>query len=54
MWIHGYGFPRYKGGSTYYADQVGLGSVAKALKRYNRQGKELSTFMARQKTFHTD
>lgn len=52
VWIHGYGFPRYKGGLTYYADQIGLGSVAKTLKRYNREGKALSTFMARQKTFH--
>ncbi|WP_288096070.1 3-hydroxyacyl-CoA dehydrogenase NAD-binding domain-containing protein [Pseudomonas sp.] len=53
VWIHGYGFPSYKGGLTYYADQMGLGSVAKALKRHNRDaGKDLSTFMARQKTFH--
>ncbi|KAB0488308.1 short chain enoyl-CoA hydratase /3-hydroxyacyl-CoA dehydrogenase [Pseudomonas reinekei] len=52
VWIHGYGFPRYKAGLTYYADQVGLGVVAKALKRYNREGRELSTFMARQKKFH--
>lgn len=55
VWIHGYGFPRYKGGLTYYADQVGLGYVVKALKGYNREaGKELSQFMARQETFHTD
>lgn len=54
VWIHGYGFPRYKGGLTYYADQVGLDYVEKALKRYNREaGKNLSTFMTRQKTFHT-
>ncbi|WP_335720309.1 3-hydroxyacyl-CoA dehydrogenase NAD-binding domain-containing protein [Pseudomonas corrugata] len=52
VWIHGYGFPRYKGGLTYYADQIGLGSVASALKHYNREGKELAMFMARQKTFH--
>ncbi|QHF03201.1 3-hydroxybutyryl-CoA epimerase [Pseudomonas asturiensis] len=53
VWIHGYGFPRYKGGLTYYADQVGLSHVANALKRYNREaGKDLSAFMARQKTFH--
>ena len=55
VWIHGYGFPRYKGGLTYYADQVGLGSVVRTLKRYNPEAaKELSTLMARQKTFHSD
>ncbi|PIB42105.1 3-hydroxybutyryl-CoA epimerase [Pseudomonas sp. 2822-15] len=54
VWIHGYGFPRYKGGLTYYADQIGLGAVVRALKRYNLEGKALSTFMTRQKTFHSN
>ncbi|OOL35119.1 hypothetical protein BOO94_25240 [Pseudomonas sp. FSL W5-0299] len=53
VWVHGYGFPRYKGGLTYYADQTGLGYVAKALKRYNPEsGRALSAFMTQRKTFH--
>lgn len=53
VWIHGYGFPRYKGGLTYHADQRGLGYVAKALTRYNPEaGKALLAFMTRRKTFH--
>ncbi len=53
VWVHGYGFPRYKGGLTYYADQTGLGYVAKALKRYNPEsGRALSAFMTHRKTFH--
>jgi len=53
VWIHGYGFPRYKGGLTYYADQIGLNYVSKSIKRYNPDaGKELSAYMTHRKTFH--
>ncbi|WP_313740573.1 3-hydroxyacyl-CoA dehydrogenase NAD-binding domain-containing protein [Pseudomonas sp.] len=34
VWIHGYGFPRYRGGLLYYADQVGLQPIAEALQRW--------------------
>lgn len=31
VWIHGYGFPRYRGGLLYHADQIGLGVIREAL-----------------------
>ena len=31
-YVHGYGFPRYRGGPMYYADQVGLENVVATLK----------------------
>ena len=31
VWIHGYGFPRYRGGLLYHADQVGLSRISEAL-----------------------
>lgn len=53
VWINGYGFPRYRGGLTYYADQLGLEYVAKSIKRYNADaGKELSAFLSRRSRFH--
>ncbi|WP_339437632.1 3-hydroxyacyl-CoA dehydrogenase NAD-binding domain-containing protein [Pseudomonas sp. EL_65y_Pfl1_R32] len=53
VWIHGYGFPRYKGGLTYCADRIGLNQVADSLKRYNPSaGKELSAFLSSRKSFH--
>lgn len=32
VWLHGYGFPRWRGGPLYYADQVGLGEVLHAIR----------------------
>jgi 3-hydroxyacyl-CoA dehydrogenase len=31
VWLHGYGFPRQRGGPLYYADQVGLHEVRAAI-----------------------
>ncbi len=33
VYLNGYGFPAYRGGPMFYADQVGLAEVARALKR---------------------
>ncbi len=39
VWIHGYGFPRYRGGPMFYADTVGLKKVYDAVTRfYEEQG----------------
>jgi 3-hydroxyacyl-CoA dehydrogenase len=27
IWLHGYGFPAYRGGPMFWADQVGLGKI---------------------------
>lgn len=37
VWIHGYGFPAYRGGPMYHADEVGLSAVHEALLKYARQ-----------------
>ncbi|MGB5132146.1 MAG: 3-hydroxyacyl-CoA dehydrogenase family protein, partial [Steroidobacteraceae bacterium] len=34
IWCNGYGFPRHRGGPMFHADTVGLGTVAKAMRRY--------------------
>ena len=34
IWIHGYGFPRYRGGLLYYADQIGLTQIGEALEQW--------------------
>ena len=33
VWMHGYGFPRYRGGPMFWADRVGLGAIRDALGR---------------------
>ncbi|MGE5147800.1 MAG: 3-hydroxyacyl-CoA dehydrogenase NAD-binding domain-containing protein [Candidatus Eiseniibacteriota bacterium] len=33
VWIYGYGFPRYRGGPMFYADQVGVKTVYETIKR---------------------
>ena len=33
VWVHGYGFPRHRGGPMFWADGVGLGVIADALRR---------------------
>ncbi|GLU32449.1 3-hydroxyacyl-CoA dehydrogenase NAD-binding domain-containing protein [Trinickia caryophylli] len=35
--VHGYGFPRYRGGPMKYADTLGLANVLAALRRYERE-----------------
>lgn len=34
VWIHGYGFPRYRGGLLYHADQVGLARICAAIEQW--------------------
>ena len=34
IWLHGFGFPAYRGGPMYYADQLGLAAVHERLLRY--------------------
>ena len=34
VWVYGYGWPIYRGGPCYYADQVGLKNVVAALEKY--------------------
>jgi 3-hydroxyacyl-CoA dehydrogenase len=34
VWIYGYGFPVYRGGPMYYADQIGLSIVYQAILKY--------------------
>ncbi len=36
IWLHGFGFPAYRGGPMFYADQVGLGQVLGRLNEYRR------------------
>ena len=36
-WIYGYGFPIYRGGPMYYADQIVLEAVYEKLKRLEAQ-----------------
>ena len=37
VWIYGYGFPVYRGGPMFYADQVGLKVVYEAILKYQGQ-----------------
>jgi 3-hydroxyacyl-CoA dehydrogenase len=37
IWIHGYGFPTWRGGPMFYANTVGLDYVAKRLTEFARQ-----------------
>ncbi|MFC1664248.1 3-hydroxyacyl-CoA dehydrogenase NAD-binding domain-containing protein, partial [Pseudomonadota bacterium] len=42
IWLHGYGFPVYRGGPMYYADQVGLRKVYDTMSRlHDRHGEPL-------------
>jgi 3-hydroxyacyl-CoA dehydrogenase len=36
VYLHGYGFPRYRGGPMYWADTLGLKRVADAIAQYHR------------------
>ena len=35
VWLHGYGFPRYRGGLLYHADQCGLERIVSALEGWS-------------------
>jgi 3-hydroxyacyl-CoA dehydrogenase len=37
VWIYGYGFPVYRGGPMYYADQIGLKVIYDAVLKYQQQ-----------------
>ena len=37
IWVYGYGWPTYRGGLTYYADQVGLNNIVDDLERLSKQ-----------------
>jgi 3-hydroxyacyl-CoA dehydrogenase len=37
IWLEGFGFPRYRGGPMFYADQVGLEAIRVRLERYRDQ-----------------
>jgi 3-hydroxyacyl-CoA dehydrogenase len=37
VWINGYGWPVYRGGPMYYADQIGLDKVLARMKAYQAQ-----------------
>ena len=37
VWIHGFGFPRYRGGPMFYADTVGLKKVYGAVARFHEE-----------------
>ena len=40
VYVHGYGFPKYRGGPLYHADQLGLGSVYEDALALHRQSGE--------------
>jgi 3-hydroxyacyl-CoA dehydrogenase len=44
VYINGYGFPAWRGGPMFYADQVGLSEVARALRHMAAQPKSDTTF----------
>lgn len=37
IWINGYGFPKYRGGPMFYADQIGLRKVVDRIRHYASQ-----------------
>jgi 3-hydroxyacyl-CoA dehydrogenase len=37
VWLHGYGFPRYRGGPMFYADLIGIKTVYEGLLKYADQ-----------------
>ena len=37
VWLHGYGFPRYRGGPLFYADEVGVKNIFDAILKYRDQ-----------------
>lgn len=41
IWVHGYGFPRYRGGPMFWADTIGLDKVYQTMRRYHAEHGEL-------------
>jgi 3-hydroxyacyl-CoA dehydrogenase len=41
VYVHGYGFPAYRGGPMWYADTVGLKSVYERVRQFEKQHSEL-------------
>jgi 3-hydroxyacyl-CoA dehydrogenase len=37
IWVYGYGWPTYRGGLTYYADQIGLNNIVEDLERFVKE-----------------
>ena len=37
VWLHGYGFPRYRGGPLFYADEVGVKTIFESILKYRDQ-----------------
>jgi len=37
IWVYGYGWPTYRGGLTYYADQIGLTNIVEDLDRFSTE-----------------
>jgi 3-hydroxyacyl-CoA dehydrogenase len=37
VWIYGYGFPVYRGGPMFYADQIGVKNIYEAMLKYQKQ-----------------
>jgi 3-hydroxyacyl-CoA dehydrogenase len=37
IWVYGYGWPAYRGGLTYYADQIGLNEIVEDLDRFSKE-----------------
>jgi 3-hydroxyacyl-CoA dehydrogenase len=41
IWVHGYGFPRHRGGPMHWADEVGLAAVAATVERLHAEQGDL-------------
>ena len=41
IWIHGYGFPRHRGGPMFWAETIGLARVARGIEQLHREQGEL-------------
>jgi 3-hydroxyacyl-CoA dehydrogenase len=40
VWLHGYGFPRYRGGPMYWADSLGLAHVHDTMRRFHEKHRD--------------
>ena len=37
MWLHGFGFPRYRGGLFFWADQIGVKEVCRQIEEWHQR-----------------
>jgi 3-hydroxyacyl-CoA dehydrogenase len=37
VYVYGYGFPKYRGGPMYYADQIGLDNIYQDILRFHQE-----------------